>query len=73
MSETEDMLASKFGKFGVVLSVRLARDATTGVSQRSAFIQMKDAAAAANAIAGLHLRDFDGRVISVYKALAPCR
>jgi RNA recognition motif-containing protein len=72
ISATEQTLVTKFAKFGDVLSVKLARDAITGMSRRSAFIEMRDAAAAAKAITGLHLGDFDGRVISVYKALAPC-
>jgi RNA recognition motif-containing protein len=64
------MLVGKFGKFGIVLSVKLDRDAATGISRRSAFIEMKTAAEAQKAINGLNFADFDGRLMSVYRALA---
>jgi RNA recognition motif-containing protein len=68
-SATEEVLAGKFEKFGAVISVKLDRDASTGVSRRGAFVEMGTAAGAQGAINGLHLADFDGRLLSVYKAL----
>jgi RNA recognition motif-containing protein len=70
LSATEETLAGKFGKFGTVLSVKLDRDSATGISRRSAFIEMQTAADAQKAINALNLADFDGRLISVYRALA---
>ena len=70
LSATEEMLTGKFGKFGAVVSVKLDRDAQTGLSRRGAFVEMRSAADAQGAINGLHLADFDGRLLSVYKALA---
>jgi RNA recognition motif-containing protein len=66
---TEDLLASKFGKFGRVISVRLNRDAATGVMQRSGYVEMSSAAEAERAVHWLNLADFDGRVMSVNKTL----
>ena len=69
LSATEDVLAGKFGRFGTVVSVKLDRDAG-GVSRRGAFVEMQTAAGAQGAINGLNFADFDGRLLSVYKALA---
>ena len=69
-SATEEMLAGKFGKFGTVLSVRVNRDPATGRSQRSGFVEMKTSAEAQTAIHGLNFADFDGRPMSVYRAVA---
>jgi RNA recognition motif-containing protein len=71
LSATEEVLARKFSKFGMVMSVKLDRDAGTGVSRRGAFVEMKTVADAQKAINGLNFADFDGRLMSVYKALAP--
>ena len=70
LAATEDVLARKFGKFGTVVSVKLDRDAGTGASRRGAFVEMQTAAHAQEAINGLNFADFDGRLMSVYKALA---
>ena len=70
LSATEETLASKFGRFGTVLSVKLDRDSATGISRRSAFIEMQTAADAQKAINALNFADLDGRLISVYRALA---
>lgn len=72
-SATEEMLTGKFGKFGTVVSVKLNRDAGTGASQRSGFVEMKTAADADKAVNWLNLADFDGRLMSVYRALAAVR
>ncbi len=70
LSATEETLAGKFGRFGTVLSVKLDRDSATGISRRSAFIEMQTAADAQKAINALNFADLDGRLISVYRALA---
>jgi RNA recognition motif-containing protein len=70
LSATEDVLAGKFGNFGTVVSVKLDRDASTQVSRRGAFVEMQTAADAQKAINGLNFADFDGRLMSVYKAAA---
>jgi cold-inducible RNA-binding protein len=70
LSATEDSLVRKFERFGTVLSVKLNRDTATGYSKRSGFVEMKTAADAQTAINGLNLADYDGRLISVYRAVA---
>ena len=73
LSASAESLASKFGKFGTVMSVTLDHNAGIGMSRRGAFVEMCDAAAAARAINALNFASFDGRVMSVYKALAAVR
>jgi RNA recognition motif-containing protein len=70
LSATEEMLAIKFGLFGTVLSVKITRDPATGRSQRCGFVEMTNAFEAQKAVNGLNLADYDGRLISVNKALA---
>jgi RNA recognition motif-containing protein len=70
-SATPKTLALKFGKFGIVVSVKMDRDLETGISRRRAFIEMKTIDGAQKAIYGLHLADYDGRLMSVYRALNP--
>jgi RNA recognition motif-containing protein len=67
LSATEEVLTGKFGKFGTVVSVKLDRDAGTGVSRRGAFVEMRTVGEAQEAINGLNFADFDGRLLSVYK------
>jgi len=50
--------------------IALDRDAGTGISRRGAFVEMRTAADAQKAINGLNFADFDGRLMSVYKAVA---
>jgi len=69
LSVTAEVLAGKFGNFGNVVSVKLDRDGA-GVSRRGAFIEMRTAAEAQKAIDGLNFADFDGRLMSVYRAVA---
>jgi RNA recognition motif-containing protein len=66
---TEELLASKFGKFGTVISVRINRDAATGITRRSGYVEMATAAEADSAVSWLNLADFDGRVMSVNRTL----
>jgi RNA recognition motif-containing protein len=68
LTATAETLASKFEKFGSVLSVRLERDAR-GTSSRGAFVEMQTAAEAKRAIDGLNLANFDGRLVAVYAAV----
>lgn len=67
LSATVDTLTSRFCKFGIVVSVAL--DTLTG-SRRGAFVEMRNSTEAQQAINGLNLSDFDGRLVSVYRALA---
>jgi RNA recognition motif-containing protein len=68
-SATEEVLTGKFSRFGTVVSVKLDRDAGTGISRRGAFVEMRTAADAQKAIDGLNFADLDGRLISVYRAV----
>ena len=70
ISATAELLAVKFAKFGSVVSVTLDGNSATGASRRGAFVEMGNAVDAARAVAGLNLANLDGRLISVYKALA---
>jgi RNA recognition motif-containing protein len=70
LSATAEMLAAKFAKFGAVLSVTLDRNGITGVSRRGAFVEMRDSVEATRAIQALNLASFDGRLMSVYRAVA---
>jgi RNA recognition motif-containing protein len=67
LSATEEMLTTRFGKFGDVLSVALEVGARA--NRRGAFVAMKTNADAYRAIAALNLSDYDGRLVSVYLAL----
>ncbi len=62
---TEELLASKFGKFGTVISVRINRDAATGMTRRCGYVKMSTVAEAKRAVEWLNLANFDGRVMSV--------
>jgi RNA recognition motif-containing protein len=70
LSATAETLATKFAKFGKVMSIKLDRNAATRASRRGAFVEMLNARDAMVAIAGLNLADFDGRLMSVYNAIA---
>lgn len=69
LSATEATLATKFAKFGVVLSVRLPSGSVVGLSRRHAFVEMQTSGDAQRAINALNLAEFDGRLMSVYKAV----
>ena len=68
LSATEGMLITRFCKFGNVVSVVLEPERRP--NRRGAFVEMNTSAAAQQAIAGLNLSDFDGRLVSVYLALS---
>ena len=73
LSATAETLAVRFGKFGTVMSVTLDRNAATGASRRGAFVEMLNAVDAKRAIDGLNYASVDGRLMSVYKAVAAVR
>jgi RNA recognition motif-containing protein len=68
LSATEEMLTGRFCKFGSVVSVALEPSARA--NRRGAFVEMTTRSGAQQAIAGLNLSDFDGRLVSVYLALS---
>jgi RNA recognition motif-containing protein len=68
LTATESMLSSRFGRFGAVVSVQL--DALMRGNRRGAFIEMQTSAEAQKAIDAMNLSDIDGRLVSVYRALA---
>jgi RNA recognition motif-containing protein len=68
LSATEAALTGRFCKFGVVASVTF--EPAERANRRGAFVEMNTSAQAHQAIAGLNLSDFDGRLISVYLALS---
>jgi RNA recognition motif-containing protein len=67
-SATPEMLLTRFCKFGDVVSVAFEPDARA--SRRGAFVEMNTSSGARKAIAALNLSDFEGRLVSVYLALA---
>jgi RNA recognition motif-containing protein len=67
LSATEEMLVTRFCKFGDVVSVTL--EPQRRPQRRAAFVEMNTSAAAHKAIAALNLSEFDGRLVSVYLAL----
>lgn len=69
LSATAETLATKFAKFGIVIAVTLDRNAATGASRRGAFVEMKNAVDAARAVEALNFASFDGRLMSVYRAV----
>ena len=68
LSATAETLTTRFSKFGVVMSVVF--EAVERSNRRGAFVEMKTGAGAQSAIDALNLSDFDGRLVSVYHALA---
>jgi cold-inducible RNA-binding protein len=73
LTATEDTLAVKFTQFGTVISTRVNRDPSTGRSLRSGFVEMKTSNDAQTAIDRLNLADYDGRVMSVSRALGAAK
>lgn len=66
LSATAEVLTTRFGKFGDVVSVVL--EPITHASRRGAFVVMNTNGDARKAIAALNLSDLDGRLISVFLA-----
>lgn len=65
---TEQTLTDAFAEFGEVVSAKVITDRETGRSRGFAFVEMKDADAAAAAIKGLDGKEIDGRAIAVSEA-----
>lgn len=68
-STTEELLASKFGEFGTVLSVKLGRDRETGQLRRDGFVEMKTSDEARCAARALNATRLDGRLLLVNRAV----
>jgi len=62
---TEEDLHQLFKRYGLVASVRIATDHTTGRARGFGFVEMPDDAEAEAAIAGLHGTMFEGRPLTV--------
>jgi RNA recognition motif-containing protein len=68
LSATAEVLATRFCKFGDVVSVAL--EPVARANRRGALVEMATSSAAYKAIAALNLSDLDGRLISVFLALS---
>lgn len=64
----DDSLRQLFEAYGEVVSVRVVQDPYTGRSKGFGFVEMKDEASCAAAIAGLNEHDFLGRPLRVSRA-----
>lgn len=65
---SEDDLMQAFSQYGEVASVNVIKDRETGRPRGFAFVEMPNAAEAANAIKELNLREIDGRSVTVNEA-----
>ena len=65
---SEDEMRQAFETFGRVEGVQIVKDKLTGQSRGFAFVQMPDQAEAEAAIAGMHGKEFGGRVLAVNQA-----
>jgi RNA recognition motif-containing protein len=65
---TKEVLATKFGEFGTVLSVKLGRDPETGQARCYGFVEMKTSDEARVAARSMNATRLDGRVLSVNRA-----
>lgn len=65
---TEEDLREAFAQFGEVSAVNIITDRETGKPRGFAFVEMSDAAAAANAIQQLNLARIAGRAVTVNEA-----
>lgn len=63
----EEDLKAKFGHFGLVESVEIARDSITGISRGFAIVAMSQDADAMSAIGRLNFTQYAGRTIGVSK------
>lgn len=67
-STTKEVLATKFGEFGTVLSVKMGRDPESGQPRSYGFIEMKTSDEARLAARSLNATRLDGRMLSVNRA-----
>jgi RNA recognition motif-containing protein len=65
---TKEVLATKFGEFGTVLSVKMGRDPESGQSRCCGFVEMKTSDEARLAAQSLNATRLDGRLLSVNRA-----
>ena len=65
-STTDADLAQLFGQFGTVTKAQVMMDRETGRSRGFGFVEMSDGAD--EAIAGLNMKDFQGRPLTVNEA-----
>ncbi|HYZ86966.1 MAG TPA: RNA-binding protein [Bryobacteraceae bacterium] len=65
---TQDELETAFAAYGAVERVSLVRDRDTGQSRGFAFVEMRDATEATNAIQALNGYQLNGRVLNVNEA-----
>jgi RNA recognition motif-containing protein len=69
LSATEELLAGAFAAFGTVRSVKLKRDPVTGFKRCYGFVEMNTTAEARTAECALNATRFDGRLLSVWRAV----
>jgi len=67
-SATEDDLRQAFAQYGEVAGVNIIKDRETGRPRGFAFVDMPNAAEAANAIKEMNLREISGRSVTVNEA-----
>ena len=65
---TKEVLATKFGEFGTVLSVKMGRDPESGQPRCYGFVEMKTSDEARLAAQSLNATRLDGRLLSVNRA-----
>jgi RNA recognition motif-containing protein len=65
---TNQSLESLFAEFGRVQSAQVVQDRDTGRSKGFGFVEMSDNGQAQAAIAGLNLKEVDGRALTVNEA-----
>jgi RNA recognition motif-containing protein len=67
-SVTSQSLESLFAEYGAVKDAQVVQDRDTGRSKGFGFVEMADGAQAQKAIAGLNLKEVDGRCLTVNEA-----
>jgi RNA recognition motif-containing protein len=65
---TNQTLESLFAEFGRVQSAQVVQDRDTGRSKGFGFVEMSDNGQAQAAIAGLNLKEVEGRALTVNEA-----
>jgi cold-inducible RNA-binding protein len=65
---TSQSLETLFGEFGQVKSAQVVQDRDTGRSKGFGFVEMNDNGQAQAAIAGLNLKEIEGRCLTVNEA-----
>ena len=68
LDTTSDDLTGLFGQYGTVMSAQVVKDRDTGRSRGFAFVEMSNGAD--EAIQELHLKQFQGRNLTVNEAKA---